>query len=202
MNTRIPNIAAQDLTDAARAASRLTTALGQPLVVAGALAMAVHGYRRETGDVDIVIPVVIGKPSGDQVEDVAREMGMVVRAKHGFGGLDLRDGETRIDVLTLDRDFPDLVPNAVAEAVQSDRRVTIFGQDALAVSLGHLVTMKLVAERRKDIGDIVELIKSQMDSGIWTGNLGQVFDVVRNHLGTSGADELDKLIRSAREERG
>ncbi|MCI0619085.1 hypothetical protein L0244_39445, partial [bacterium] len=64
-----------DLTEGARCAVALSKAVGQSPVIAGALAMAAHGYRRETSDVDIVIPFVIGESSGDSVEETAKELG-------------------------------------------------------------------------------------------------------------------------------
>jgi hypothetical protein len=147
------NISVQDLTEATASAVKLSKIIGQPTVIVGAFAMAAHGYRRETNDVDIVIPVVIGAAAGDMLEAAAKNMGLVVRAKHGFGGLNLRAGDVRIHVVTLDRDVPTLVPDAVKEAVASKRRMKLFGHSVFVVSLGHLVAMKLVAERKKDIAD-------------------------------------------------
>lgn len=196
------NVGATDLTNAAEQAVVLSTALEQPTVVAGALAMAAHGYRRETNDVDIVVAVVVGGPSGDALESVAQEMGLTLRAKHGFGGYDLRAGEVRIDVLTLDRDIPALVPEAVKEAVDSDRRMILFGQDVFVVSLGHLIAMKLVAERKKDIADIVELIKVRLEAGQWADDRAEVKDVVKRHLGWYAARKVDDLVLTARGELG
>lgn len=195
------NIGAVDLSQAVADAVELSRLLGQPPVLAGALAMAAHGYRRETSDVDIVIPVVIGSASGDAVEEAAREMGMTVRAKHGFGGLDLRDQEIWIDVLTLDRDMPELVPEAVKEAVASNRMVSIYGHTMFVVSLGHLIAMKLIAERKKDLADIVELIKVRIEMGEWNRDSSQVRRVVNEHLGWHGARVVDQLAATAREER-
>lgn len=193
-------VSAADLTEATAHAVELSLLVGQPLVIAGAFALAAHGYRRETSDVDIVIPVVIGAPSGDAVEAAAKEMGLTVRAKHGFGGLDLRSGDIRIDVLTLDRDVPTLVPEAVKEAVTSGRRAVLFGHDVFVVSLGHLIAMKLVAERKKDVADIVELIKAKLEVGEWGDDRSQVRDVVRQHLGWYAARAVDDLAATARAE--
>lgn len=162
--------------------------------------MAAHGYRRETSDVDIVIPVVIGTASGDAVEEAAREMGMTVRTKHRFGGLDLRDREIRIDVLTLDRDVPTLVPDAVEEAVASNRTVDIFGHTMFVISIGHLIAMKLVAERKKDTADIVELIKARIEMSEWSRDSPEVRRVVTQHLGWYAAKTVDKLAAEARTE--
>lgn len=189
-----------DLTNATEQAVVLSRSLEQPTVVAGALAMAAHGYRRETSDVDIVLAVVVGGPSGDALESVAQKMGLTIRAKHGFGGYDLRAGEVRIDVLTLDRDIPELVPEAVKEAVDNDRRVSIFGHDVFVVSLGHLITMKLLAERKKDIVDIVELIKVRLEAGQWADDREAVKEVVKRHLGWYTARKVDDLAFTARAE--
>ncbi len=191
-----------DLTTATGLAVALSKALGQPPVIAGALAMAAHGYRRETSDVDIVVPVVIGAPSGDAAEDMARQVGLAVRAKHAFGGLDLRAGDVRIDVLTLDRDVPALVPDAVEEAVASDRRTALFGYQVFVVSLGHLIAMKLVGERKKDIADIVELIKVRIEAGQWNDDRSGALDVVRRHLGWYAARAVDDMVKTARNELG
>jgi predicted nucleotidyltransferase len=193
-------IGAVDLSQAIADAVELSERLGQPPVLAGALAMAAHGYRRETSDVDIVIPVVIGTLSGDAVEEAAREMGMTVRAKHGFGGLDLRDREIRIDVLTLDRDMPALIPDAVKEAVASRRTVEIYGHTMFVVSLGHLIAMKLIAERKKDMADIVELIKARIELGKWSRDSSQVRSAVKQHLGWYAAKTVDGLAATAQEE--
>jgi hypothetical protein len=164
--------------------------------------MATWGYRRETHDVDIVIPVVIGAPSGDQVEAAAVAAGLVVRAKHGFGGLDLRADSIRIDVLTLDRDVPALIPDAVKEALAMKRYAMLFGQRVFVVSLGHLIAMKLVAERKKDLADIVELIKARMETQEWSSDQSGVIEVVRNHLGWYAARRVTELATDARRELG
>lgn len=196
------NVTVTDLTEATAIAVKLSRKVGQPPVVAGAIGMAAYGYRRETSDVGIVVPVVIGAASGDALEAAAKEMGLTVRAKHGFGGLDLRAGEVRIGVLTLDRDVPALVPEAVEDAVRTGRTLVLFGHQVLVVSLGHLIAMKLVAERKKDIADIVELIKVRIEAGEWVDDRSQVRDVVRQHLGWYAVRTLDGLAETARAELG
>lgn len=177
------DIDAVDLTAAVERTIALTQTLGQPTVVVGALALAAYGYRRETSDVDIILPVVIGAGSGDAVEVVARELGLTVRARHSFGGLDLRAGTVRIDVLTLNRDMPTLIPEAVRAAVTQNIRLRLFGYDVYVVPIGHLVTMKMMAERRKDAADVVELIKARMSAGAWQGEAPTVRETVKRHLG-------------------
>lgn len=189
-----------DLTAAAGVAIDLSQAVKQPIVIAGALAMAAYGYRRETSDVDIVIPVVVGTSTGDALENAARDLGLEIRAKHGFGGLDLRSGDIRIDVITLDRDVPTLIPDAVADAILNNRTMSLFGYEVYVVSLGHLISMKLVAERKKDIADIVELIKARMQSGDWSSDRSKVGDTVKAHLGWYADKEVGTLAGIARDE--
>lgn len=196
------NVTLSDLTKAAALAVALSKVMDQPPVIAGALAMAAHGYRRETSDVDIVVPVVIGDASGDALEEAALSVGLTVRAKHGFGGLDLRAEEVRIDVLTLDRDMPALIPEAVAEAVESKRKTLLFGHSVYVVSLGHLIAMKLMAERKKDIADVVELIKVSIEESHWNEDRWQVADVVKRHLGWYASRAVDDLAKTAKEELG
>ena len=196
------DIGVTDLAEAVALAVELSRRVDQPAVIAGALAMAAHGYRRETHDVDIVIPVVIGDGTGDFLEAAARDMGLMVRAKHGFGGLDLRAGDVRINVLTLDRDVPKLVPEAVAEAAASGRRIKLFGPQVFVVSLGHLISMKLIAERKKAVADIVELIKVRLEDGQWADDHSRVTSIVRRHLGWYAARTVDGLASTARAELG
>ena len=197
------DIGVTDLAEAVALAVELSRRVDQPAVIADALAMAVYGYRRETHDVDIVIPVVIGDVTGDFLEAAARDMGLMVRAKHGFGGLDLRAGDVRIDVLTLDRDVPKLVPEAVAEAAASGRRIKLFGPQVFVVSLGHLISMKLIAERKRVVvADIVELIKARLEDGQWADDHSRVTSIVRRHLGWYAARTVDGLASTARAELG
>lgn len=194
-------ITTTDLSAAVAQAVALSHLLGQSPVIVGALALAAHGYRRETSDVDIAIPVIMAE-SGHAVEAAARTLGLTVRARHAFGGLDLRADKARIDVITLDRDLPGLVPNAVEEAIASDRRIELFGETVFVVSIGHLIAMKLVAERKKDAADIVELIKARCIEGEWDNDRAQVYATVQQHLGWYAARVVRGLAQTAQRELG
>lgn len=194
------NVTVEDLTHATEMALLLAERTGQPLVLAGALAMAAHGYRRETSDVDIGMNVVMGTPSGDALVRAAEDLGMTVHARHGFGGMDLRAGGVRIDVLTLDRDMPALIADAIADALAAGRMTILFGQRVHVVSLGHLFALKLMAERKKDIADVVELIKARMDAGAWNDDRSDAAAIVRRHLGWYAVRRLDDLAKVAEDE--
>ena len=190
-------ITAQDLEAAAALAQAFALSTEEPLVLAGALAMACHGYRRETHDVDIVIAAPV---NAKMLKAEAEKLGMTIRAEHSFGGFDLRVGDIRIDVLTLERDMPDLITEAVREAMVSRRTASVFGQEMYIVSIGHLIAMKLLAERKKDLADIVELIKARIESGDWKNDWYPARAIVKKHLGWYAAKKMDELAEEAQEE--
>lgn len=201
------NIEYQDLKAATELAIQLAASLELPLVVAGALALAAYGYRRETHDVDMVISSVAIADDIETVAKHAKALGMEVRARHKFGGMDLRHGDVRIDVLTLgtDEDLRGLIPDAVNDAVEhaNERTVVVFGHRVLVVSLGHLIAMKLVSARKKDLADIVEVIKAQMREDVWNQESTSVNRIVRQHLGWYVADRvLAGLVNDAKQELG
>lgn len=195
-------VSASNLTRAAQAAVDLSAILEQQPVLAGALAMASHGYARETQDVDIVMA---SDASIDEIVDAADEIGLTVKARHSFGGVDLRSpsGEFRIDVLSFTDDLRSLTDEAVEEAVKSDRKDVVFGQEFYVVSLGHLVALKLAASRRKDIGDLVELIKVLMEKARWEEERQEIVGTVRRHLGWYASTvTLNRLAEDAAYELG
>lgn len=195
-------VGAKDLAAAVTMASELSLLCGQPPVIVGALALAAHGYVRATSDVDIVIPVLIGDESGRDFEEFAGRVGLEVKCKHGFGGFELRAGDVRIDVLTLSRDMPGLVEDAVREAERSQRYEDVFGVRCLIVSVGHLIALKLIAERKKDIGDIGELIKARIAMGAWGADRPSVDRVLGRFLGWYSVRKIDSLEREAIHEMG
>lgn len=189
------NIKAVDLNEAMKLAAALCKAIDQPLVLCDALAMAAHGYQRETSGVDIAIAARL-----TIVEVEARRLGLTVAARHSFGGLTLKASGARIDVLTLEREVDTLVPAAVGAAFEHG---TFFGQEALVIPLGYLISMKLVASRKKDLADIVELIKARMEAGAWQDDeRWEVAKIVRYQLGWYGARQVEKLAAEALEEIG
>ena len=199
------DVAYIDLKDATEMAIQLAALVGAPLVVAGGLALAAYGYRRETHDVDMVLSAVAISGDLDVVAAKAESIGMTVKSRHSFGGLDLRHGDIRIDVLTLgsNDELRDLIADAVVDAVEhpTERTVNLFGHPVLAVSLGHLIAMKLVSARKKDLADIVEVIKAQMAAGVWAQEQIPVRAVVKRHLGWYVADRvLGELIKDAQQE--
>ena len=198
-------VTVEELTEAADTAVELSKLVNQPTVVVGGFALAAHGFIRETGDVDVIFPIVMKSEECDVLQAAAISINLNIKAKHSFGGFDLRadDNENvRVDVLTLDREIPELVPAAVEEAVSSNRKITLFGHKVYCVSVGYLITLKLLSSRTKDLGDIVELIKVRMEDDKWVDDYRDVAKVVRQFLGLYAVHKVDDLAKKAREELG
>jgi len=98
--------------------------------------------------------------------------------------------------------MPALIPDAVEEALASKRKTSLFGFSVYVVSLGHLIAMKLMAERKKDIADVVELIKVSVEEGHWADDCRQVESVVKKHLGWYAARAVNDLAKVAKTELG
>ena len=111
--------------------------LGIRYALAGGLAVAAHGYLRATDDVDFLVGDEAFEKHGDLVTFKA--------------GVPIEIDGVRIDYLS---------PTALGEHVKA-----AFGQkgNIKVVPLEILVYMKLVARRRKDQLDIVELLRRTVD---------------------------------------
>jgi len=131
---------------------------GRPLILIGGQAMALRGYQRATLDIDFMMtetdyeklkPVL----SGEGYHEVART---AVAAKLSPESENLLD----MDILFVDE--------KTFCAVQKDaKKETFQGVSFLVPSVEHLIALKLHAIKQqpgarelKDLGDIVELIKS------------------------------------------
>lgn len=161
---------------AARELARHLDDAGIEYAIAGALALAIHGYRRATEDVDVLITR----------EGLARFKSLWI----GRGYVDVRAGgkpvrdtanNTRIDFL-LTGDFPgDGKPKPVA--FPEPKRAALVGEDFHVLALPRLVELKLASamtapHRGHDFFDIVELVR-------------------RTSLPAELADELDPYVRES-----
>lgn len=131
--------------------------LAVPYAVAGGLALFMHGYRRTTEDVDILV----GREDIKRIHQGLEGLGY----KREFrGGKNLRDTEHNIKIeFLLSRDFPgDGRPKPVAFPEPGAAAVERGGIKFLA--LPTLVELKLASgmtslDRLKDLTDVQELIK-------------------------------------------
>jgi hypothetical protein len=124
---------------AVRAAEQLSQ-LGVRYALAGGLALGVHGYIRATTDVDFLVG-----------EEAFEHHGEMVTYKPG---IPIEIGGIRIDYLSPVSLNPQL------EQVL-DHPMTVGGLPVVPVEV--LIYMKLIAKRRRDMADIVELINAGAD---------------------------------------
>lgn len=146
-----------DVNLAARALARRLDEAGIPYAIAGALALNAHGYRRFTEDVDVLLT------ERGLADFKARWLGRGY-VERVAGGRGMRDTEhnVRIDVIVTG-DFPgDGKPKPIAFP---DPSVALHGAEFNVLPIPTLVALKLASgmtalHRAKDIGDVVELIRS------------------------------------------
>lgn len=140
-------------------------------VVIGALALAAHGFRRATEDIDLCV----------RAEDLARFrrefVGKVYQAIEGRSRRFL-DPQTQVtfDFLVAGQLAGRTEKNKVITFPDPSESVEIEGLRTLP--LEKLIALKLVTWRYKDWGDVVELIR-------------------RNNLGEEFAASLPESVRSA-----
>jgi hypothetical protein len=131
--------------------------LGIPYAVVGGLALFKHGYRRFTEDVDILV-------TKEDLKRIHSELEGLGYLPPYAGGKHLRDTElgVKVEFLTTG-EFPgDGMKKPVSFPYPSDVSVEIEG--IRYVNLPALVELKLAsgmtgAGRRKDLADVLELIK-------------------------------------------
>lgn len=135
------------------------SALGIRHVLVGGLAVGAHGYVRATRDVDFLV--------GDEAFE---HHGLLVTFKPG---VPIEVAGVRVDYLT-----PYSLGSHLEKALERPHE----GQDIRVVGLEDLIFMKLVARRRQDLLDIVELLKCG-------GNPGKI----RSYLEQNGPEFLESF---------
>ena len=114
--------------------------LGIRHALAGGLAVGAHGYVRATTDVDFLV--------GEEAFD---HQGLLVAFK---AGVPIEVNGIRIDYLS---------PTALGAQLEDVLNQPTMSEGLAVVPVEALLYMKLVAKRRKDIVDVVELIKAGAD---------------------------------------
>jgi hypothetical protein len=160
------NFVSPALRNAAVESARQLTTLGIRHALAGGLAVGAHGYVRATTDVDFLV--------GDEAFE---HHGKLVAFK---AGVPIEVGGIRIDYLS-----PASLGSQLEEVL--DNPPTNEGLAVVPIEV--LVYMKLTARRRRDLLDVVELIKIGVDVKL-------VRDYLQQH-----ADDLvprfDQLVNEA-----
>ncbi len=139
-----------------RIAERLRE-LNVPYAVAGGMAMFVHGYRRFTEDVDILV-------SPDALQRIHRELEGLGYVPVFPGGKSLRDTESGVRIKFLvTGDYPgDGRPKPVA--FPDPRRASVEREGVSYLALPPLIELKLAsgmtaADRLRDFADVQEMIR-------------------------------------------
>lgn len=128
------------LRDAAIKSAQQLTALGIRHALAGGLAVGAHGYVRATTDVDFLV--------GDEAFE---HHGTLVSFK---AGVPIEVGGIRIDYLS---------PASLGAQLEEVLDSPPIDEGLGVVPIEVLVFMKLTAGRRRDLSDVVELIKVGVD---------------------------------------
>ena len=114
--------------------------LGIRHALAGGLAVGAHGYIRATADVDFLV--------GEEAFD---HQGLIVAFK---AGVPIEVDGIRIDYLS---------PTALGLQLEQVLDHPQFSEGLAVVPIEALIYIKLVAQRRKDMLDVVELVKAGAD---------------------------------------
>jgi len=124
---------------AVRTADQLNQ-LGIRHALAGGLAVGAHGYIRATADVDFLVG-----------EEAFEHAGLLVAFK---AGVPIEVGGIRIDYLS---------PISLGPQLEEVLDHPLMNEGLAVVPIEVLIYMKLVAKRRKDLVDVVELVKVGAD---------------------------------------
>ena len=160
---------APKIRDAAQQVAAQLESLGVRYALAGGLAVGAHGYARATTDVDFFV--------GDEAFE---RHGQLVTFRPG---IPIQVGGVTIDYLS-----PAGLASFMEEAL--DRPVRSGGLPI--VPLEALIAMKLIAGRRRDLSDVVELLKRVANE-----------EPIRSYLRTHAEDllpEFESLLREAGQE--
>jgi hypothetical protein len=124
---------------AVKAAAQLNE-LGIRYALAGGLAVGAHGYIRATSDVDFLVG-----------EEAFEHQGLLVAFK---AGVPIEVDGVRIDYLS---------PTSLGPQLEEVLDHPPMNQGLAIVPIEVLIYMKLVAKRRRDLVDVIELVKVGAD---------------------------------------
>jgi hypothetical protein len=139
-----------------RKIARRLEELGIPYAIAGGMALFAHGFRRFTEDVDILV-------TAEGLAEIHRRLEGLGYVPPFAGSKQLRDAESgvRVEFLVSGQYPGDGKPKPVAFPRPEEAGVEIDGMRFL--QLPRLIELKLASGttpgRRKDLGDVQELIR-------------------------------------------
>ncbi len=149
--------------DVAEEVSRLLQDGGDEVLLIGALALAAHGYVRETRDVDLGSNASL--PRLRAIADQLRRKGYVVELREPDGDdplsgvLDVSGPFGLVQVVSFGGTFPAVIRDAAEHATL----VVAPGSSLRIVPLPQLVAMKLYAGGLRSKADVAELLARNPD---------------------------------------
>jgi hypothetical protein len=185
----------QDLPDrfgrAIRGIDQILQAMHCEAVLGGGWAVWRHGYaERLTQDLDIALPAA----RIDEFLKVAAVSGFEVLPQPPGRWPKLRHVESGIEVDILPEGArPGVASNPAPSVIPAPAAMGAKGFKVRYIDLSSLIELKIAAGRRKDLADVVALVK---------GNLDQI-PSLRQHLARvhpQYAATFDQLVQSARDE--
>lgn len=147
---------------AVKTASRLDQ-LGIRYALAGDLAVGAHGYIRAATDVSFLVG-----------EEAFEHHGSLVAFK---AGVPIEVGGVRINYLSLDPQLEEVLDHPS------------MNEGLAIVPIEVLIYMKLIAKRRRDMVDVIELVKAGADAG-------RARDYLRQHA-SNLVTPFEELVKEA-----
>ncbi|MCP4350725.1 MAG: hypothetical protein GY795_35095 [Desulfobacterales bacterium] len=140
------------------------------------------------------LDVAVTKAGLSDIKNYFRNRGYEVRELL-IGGINVKDDKD-INVDFIDRssiewaDYSPLFEEAINEAVNSGRKITVGDKDIYLVSVEYLIAMKLATGERKDEDDAAILLKDTDDIKIKELRL-----VISKYLGAAGRTRFEIILR-------
>jgi hypothetical protein len=160
---------------------RLLTDAGVAFKIVGGVAVVHHGYERATVDVD----VLIGADALPRIDAALAAHGFERPAAHRLRHVPT---EGRVDLLVAGAPLP----RAGAGVYPSPTELGASPRDKDVVDLPGLVALKLRAGRKRDVADVVELLK-RLDDARYTALEADVDRALRPTLADLRRDALEEL---------
>jgi hypothetical protein len=174
-----------DVEAALEDAARILGELREDGALIGGVALAVFGIERFTKDVDLAVSVSTNGKLEPRVKD--RDLQPL-----RIGGISIRAAAgVRVDFIDHRFEYRALYEEAIAAAKASGLEIQAGAVTIPVVPMVYLLAMKLGASRPLDERDVLALVaKPELD-------YPAAREIVRKHLGTYAARQLDRFARQA-----
>lgn len=180
----VGEVVAFDPRPSIEAAARVLDELQAQYALIGGLALDAWGIARATKDADLAVPVGVAERAASRLAGAD-----VVARPLSIGGVGLRGGAIRLDLIDRRFHFERLYGDAIHDAQR--RRARVGGCELPLVSLEYLLAMKMVSGLPKDDADVRRLLRLE------ALDYHTARALVETHLGVASANRLDAFGREA-----